>query len=236
MTTCGGQSVSTSHFKYWAAFSVLAIAAVSFSWWDASDILHSSLGLVAATTGMMYTMLAGRGRISCYVFGLVNSPLYAYLSWRWGYYGDMALNLYYFVMMFPGIVCWRRNRNAADDGCILRTRLSGRERVTWGVAILIGVAALWGVLVLVGGNRPLCDAFTNVFSIAAIVLTVRRCIEQWGLWLAVDAIEMFMWWRTGAESMAILAMWTLFFVDGCYCYALWLGRTELARDTSPSDV
>ena len=72
--------MSTSHFKYWAAFSVLAIAAVSFSWWDASDILHSSLALVAATTGMMYTMLAGRGRISCYVFGLVNSPLYAYLS------------------------------------------------------------------------------------------------------------------------------------------------------------
>ena len=210
-----------SHFKYWATFSVLAIAAVSLVWWDASDVLHSSLSLVAAVTGMMYTMLAGRGRISCYAFGLVNAPLYAYLSWRWGYYGDMALNLYYFVMMFPGIVCWRKNMDAQDAGSIVRTRLSGRERVVWSVAIVVGVAVLWGILRAVGGNRPLCDAFTNLFSIAAIVLTVKRCIEQWVLWLAVDAIEMFMWWHTGAESMAILAMWALFFVDGCYCYALW---------------
>ena len=223
-TMFGGQSVLTSHFKYWAAFSVIAIAAVSLAWWDPSDVLHSSLALVAATTGMMYTMLAGRGRISCYVFGLVNAPLYAYLSWRWGYYGDMALNVYYAVMMFPGLVCWRRNMDMTDKGCIVRTRLSGHERLAWSAAILGGVAALWCILHAVGGNRPLCDAFTNVFSIAAIILTVKRCIEQWVLWLVVDAIEMFMWWHTGADSMAILAMWTLFFADGCYCYALWRRR------------
>ena len=215
-----------SKFFWWATFSVLAIAAVSLTWWDPSDVLHSTLGLVAAVTGVMYTMLAGRGRISCYAFGSVNAPLYAYLSWRWGYYGDMALNLYYTVMMVPGIVCWRRNMSEEDAGCIVRTRLAGRERLTWSAAILAGVAALWGILVLLDGNRPLCDAFTNVFSVAAIVLTVRRCIEQWILWLAVDAIEMFMWWHTGADSMAILAMWTLFFVDGCYCYALGIGESH----------
>ena len=46
----------------------------------------------------------------------------------------------------------------------------------------------------------------SVFSIAAIILTVKRCIEQGIRWLAVDAIEMFMWWHTGADSMAILAI------------------------------
>lgn len=219
-----------SHFKYWAAFSVLAIAAVSLTWWDSSDIFHSSLSLVAAVTGVMYTMLAGRGRISCYAYGLVNAPIYAYLSWRWGYYGDMALNLYYFAMMFPGVICWRKNLSADDAGSIVRTRLAACERIVWGAALSVGVVALWGVLVCLGGNRPLCDAFTNVFSIAAIVLTVRRCIEQWVLWLAVDAIEIFMWWHTGMDSVAILAMWALFFVDGCYCYALWLGYCGKAAD------
>ena len=229
MTTCGGQSVLTSHFKYWATVSVLAIVAVSLAWWDSSDVLHSSLALIAAVTGMMYTMLAGRGWIVCYAFGLVNAPLYAYLSWRWGYYGDMALNLYYFVMMVPGIVCWRRNRDTAEAGSVVRTCLSGCERAVWSVAILVGVAALWGILLAVGGNRPLCDAFTNVLSIAAMVLTVKRCIEQWVMWLAVDAIEMFMWWHTGADSMAILAMWTLFFVDGCYCFGLWYNTPQCRR-------
>lgn len=229
MTMCGGQSVSTSHFKYWATFSVLAIIAVSLTWWDSSDVLHSSLALAAAVTGMMYTMLAGRGWIVCYAFGLVNAPLYAYLSWRWGYYGDMALNLYYFVMMVPGIVCWRRNRDTAEAGSVVRTCLSGRERAVWSAVILVGVAALWGILLAVGGNHPLCDAFTNVLSIAAMILTVKRCIEQWVMWLLVDAIEMFMWWHTGADSMAILAMWTLFFVDGCYCFGLWYNTSQCRR-------
>ena len=213
-------------FFAWSVFCVLGVAAVSFAWWDPADPVLSSLNLVAAVTGVLYTLLAGRGRMLSFAFGFVNAPLYAYLSWRWGYYGDMALNVYYVVMMVSGLVCWRKNMDATDKGCIVRTRLGGRERFAWGVAILVGVAILWGILRAVNGNRPLCDAFTNVFSIAAIVLTVRRCIEQWVLWLAVDAIEMFMWWHTGADSMAILAMWTLFFVDGCYCYALWLTRPD----------
>ena len=222
-------------FPVWATASVLAIAVISLAWWDANDVLHSSLGLVAAVTGMMYTMLAGRGKIVCYAFGLVNAPIYAYLAYRWGYYGDMALNLYYFVMMFPGIACWRRNRTEASGGEIVRTALSGRERWAWGLSLAVSALLLYAILLSVGGNRPLCDALTNVLSVAAMVLTVKRCIEQWVMWLAVDAIEMFMWWHTGETSMAILAMWTLFLADGIYLFHLWIaefrkgGRVVLAR-------
>ena len=209
-------------FPVWVGFSVLAIVAVSLTFWDPNDVRHSILGLVAAVTGLLYTMFAGRGWLSCYVYGFINAPLYAYLSYRWGYYGDMALNLYYFVLMFPGYFCWKKNLSATNAGSIVRTRLSGRDRWIWSVRIAVAVLVLWVVLRTVGGNRPFCDAVTNVFSIVAIILTVKRCIEQWVLWLAVDAIEMFMWWHTNESSFAILAMWTLFFVDGCYCFWLWL--------------
>ena len=214
-------------FPCWMAFSLLAITGISLTWWDAGDVLHSSLALVAATTGMAYTMLAGRGKISCYVFGFVNAPIYAYLSWRWGYYGDMALNLYYFVMMVPGLVCWRRNQMSEGSGEIVRTRLSGREWWVWAAAIAVATGGLYVALRAIGGSRPLCDSLTNVLSVTAMVLTVKRCIEQWAMWIAVDAIEIVMWWHTGASSMAILAMWALFLVDGCYCFGLWLsGQSE----------
>ena len=218
--------MKTRFFPYWMAFSLLAITGISLTWWDADDVLHSSLALVAATTGMAYTMLAGRGKIACYVFGLVNAPIYAYLSWRWDYYGDMALNLYYFVMMVPGLICWRRNQVAEESGEIVRTRLSGRERWVWTAVIVVAAAGLYAVLKAIGGSRPLCDSLTNVLSVAAMVLTVKRCIEQWVMWIAVDAIEIVMWCRTGDASMAILAMWTLFLVDGCYLFWLWCGRSE----------
>ena len=218
--------MKTRFFPYWMAVSLLAITGISLTWWDSGEILHSSLALVAATTGMAYTMLAGRGKISCYVFGFVNAPIYAYLSWRWGYYGDMALNLYYFVMMVPGLVCWRRNQAAEGSGEIVRTRLSGRERWIWAAVMGVAAAGLYALLRAIGGSRPLCDSFTNVLSVAAMVLTVKRCIEQWVMWIAVDAIEIVMWWQTGDASMAILAMWALFLVDGCYLFWLWSGHSE----------
>ncbi len=212
-----------SLFPIWATASVLAITIISLSWWDSADILHSSLALIAAITGMMYTMLAGRGRIVCYGFGLVNAPLYAYLSYRWGYYGDMALNLYYFVMMFPGIFAWRRNLSSDSEVVgIIRTKLSVRGRIAWTMAIGVATVLIWLVLHTIGGNRPFCDALTNVLSIAAMILTVRRCIEQWVMWIAVDAIEIFMWSHTGEVSMALLAMWILFLVDGIYLFILWV--------------
>lgn len=222
-------------FPIWATFSILVIAAVSLVWWDPNDVPHSSLALVAATTGMAYTMLAGRGRILCYAFGFVNAPLYAYLSWRWGYYGDMALNLYYFALMFPGFVCWRRNlaQHPSPDG-ILRTRLSNHERIVWGAAMALATLGLWRLLIAFGGNRPLCDALTNILSIAAMILTVKRCIEQWVMWIAVDAIETSMWWKTGSGSMALLLMWALFLVDGLYLFALWIG--DLKRQTRENAI
>ena len=218
--------MKTRFFPFWFAFSMLAITGISLTWWDAGDVLHSSLALVAATTGMAYTMLAGRGKISCYAFGFVNAPIYAYLSWRWGYYGDMALNLYYFVMMVPGLVFWRRNQVAEGSGEIVRRRLSGRERWIWAGLMAAAAVGLYPILQNVGGNRPLCDSLTNVLSVAAMVLTVKRCIEQWVMWIAVDAIEIVMWCRTGDASMAILAMWALFLIDGCYLFWLWCAPSE----------
>lgn len=222
-----GECVNTARkfgfFPIWAGLSVVAIGVVSLASWDASDVFHSALALIAAVTGMMYTMLAGRGRISCYVFGFINAPLYAYLSYRWGYYGDMALNIYYFVMMFPGLVCWKRNMSTdVQTKGIVRTQLCLRERLVWGGVILLCTVVLWQVLRLIGGSRPFCDALTNVLSVAAMVLTVKRCIEQWVMWITVDAVEVFMWWHTGETSMALLAMWVLFLVDGIYLFWLWI--------------
>jgi nicotinamide mononucleotide transporter len=57
-----------------------------------------------------------------------------------------------------------------------------------------------------------------------MVLTVRRCIEQWIMWIAVDLIEVFMWWRVWTEtgnSVSVLLMWLLFLANGFYLWRLW---------------
>jgi nicotinamide mononucleotide transporter len=233
-----------SQFKTWKAreiawlvFSLSAIVALSIGWGD------TALGVTAAATGMLYTVLAGKGNLLCFVFGLVNTPLYATLALRHGYYGDFALNVYYFALMIPGLLSWRRHRAAETADGVVRSRLTAAQRLATAALCCAAVAALWWILRLAGGQRPLCDAVTNVLSIAAMLLTVRRAIEEWILWIVVDAVEVFMWmqaWRDGQGSVSILLMWLLFLANGIYLFSLWLGvasrqRVSAVASSAPSD-
>ena len=90
---------------------------------------------------------------------------------------------------------------------------------------IIGILVLWGILHLINGNRPFCDAVTNILSIAAMLLTVKRAIEEWVLWIVVNAVEVFMWWnawRAGEGSISVLLMWLLFLANGTYLLSLWM--------------
>jgi nicotinamide mononucleotide transporter len=203
----------------WMAFSLAAVIGLSIHWKD------SALGIVAAATGMMYTLLAGKGKISCFAFGIVNSPLYAYAAWQQRYYADTLLYLYYFIMMFPGIIAWRRHKSPSVGEGVEKKRLASRERAVLAAAILCATLLLSIVLSAVGGNRPICDAVTNTLSVAAMILTVRRAVEQWMMWIAVDAIEIFMWWKVWAEcgnSISLLLMWALFLANGIYLRRRWI--------------
>lgn len=216
----------------WFLSSELVTLALSLYWKD------SPAGIIAATTGIAYTVFAGKGKISCSLFGAINTPIYAYLAWKSGYYGDMALNIYYFFMMSALVSSWRRHRPSDGVYGIERTRLSRRERFLWAIAVTAGSLALWQILVALDGSRPLCDALTNTLSIAAMILTVKRCVEQWAAWIAVDLIEVFMWFKVYGESgtsVSLLIMWTMFLANGIYLWRVWLrdaARRELSLSRS----
>lgn len=211
----------------WLLFCEASIIGLSVYWES------SALGIIAASTGMAYTVFAGKGKISCFIFGLINTPLYAYLAWEQKYFGDMALNIYYFCMMFPGILAWRKNMK--ETNVVVKSKLSNRERSVWGFAILVFTILLWFILSRIGGNRPICDALTNVLSISAMILTIKRCIEQWVMWTLVNLIEIFMWWHVWIEKgnmISILLMWTLFLINGIFLFYLWQKDIKKSKSTN----
>ncbi len=115
----------------WLIFSQVSLFYFSILWDDAPH------ALIAAQAGMLYTILAGKGKAACFLFGIINTPLYAYISYVHGYYGDFALNVYYFFMMFIGLNAWLRNASQSAVEGIVRTQLSNKGR-----CILLGVCFL----------------------------------------------------------------------------------------------
>ena len=177
----------------------------------------SFMGVASAVTGIMYTLLAGKGKSSCYLFGIANSFLYGLIAMQSRIYGDMLLNwAYYLPMQFVGLWAWSRNYDT-QKGEVRKKTLSAASRVLFVLLLLL----VWSVFALVlerfNARIPWLDSATTVLSIAAMVLSVMRRFEQWICWTLVNGISIFMWYQvytTSGGSLATLLMWGIFFICG----------------------
>lgn len=200
--------------------SVAVIIALSLFWHD------TLMGIVSAATGVIYTVCNGKGKRLAYVFGLVNSVLYAIISFQARVFGDAALYaLCYVPAMIVGFVLWSKHMNAENREVLKRSMgLKGRL----GLCCLCVFAVVAGGFVLraVGDAVPFLDSFTTVVSVIAMLTALGRYEEQWPLWTAVNGVEVILWTVRlaqggAAEAVSSLLMWTLFFAIGIIMWVRW---------------
>ncbi len=196
----------------WLAAAAILVASTSLITED------TPLGMTAALSGTLYTLFAGKGKRYCYFFGVINCVSYAVLSYQWRLYGEAVLyGIYYLPMMFAGFLLWGR---AMTSGNTVRKTGLGRKGRLWGVILCVAaiVAVTW-VFDMLGGRTPWLDSTTNVLSAAAMILTVKRCVEQWYLWMAVNAASIIIWanvWLESGTASAVAVM-----------YAVWLASAVI---------
>lgn len=129
----------------------------------------------------------------------------------------------YLPMMFIGIFLWKRQ---LDGECsIIKIRLSFQWRC---IILLINIAVILLYAIVLhkaGAVQPLIDSTTTVLSITAMVLTLKRCVEQWLLWTAVNLLSVVMWFKvylsTGGESVATLLWWIIMLISGIIFFIQW---------------
>ena len=88
-----------SGWKKWEALWLAAacgiITGLSLFWHD------SVMGIISATTGLACVVCTGKGKLSAYLFGLINVVLYAIISYRARYYRARTGYVRYYYRM-PG--------------------------------------------------------------------------------------------------------------------------------------
>ena len=184
----------------------------------------NKVALVSAVCGISYTILAGKGKISCYLFGLAGTFCYSFISFKNALYGNLALYaLYYFPMQVAGIFKWKKHLKS-DTQEIEKTKLSKKERIIYSLIAVLGSVILAYVLWKLNDQNPIIDAITSVFSIIGLILTVKRCIEQWYIWFVVNGLSMVMWiqaYLNGSNCFATILMWATYFVLSIYFLHAW---------------
>ena len=193
------------------------------------------IGLCASLTGMLCVVLVAKGKTFNYYPGIVNVVLYAFIAYGQKYYGEVMLNLLYFLpMQFIGLIMWRKNRvSETKQNDVKVAVLTNRARLGWS-ALSIAATVIYGlVLKQIGGALPFVDSLTAILSILAMIFMVKRLVEQWVVWVIIDIFTIYMWlvaFMADGNDISILVMWCAYLVNAVYGLWNWIKQYRLQKE------
>jgi len=176
---------------------------------DASWLDQANLAL-----GIIGVVLMVRRSLWAFPVGLVAVGVQGILFYQAQFPADAMLQVFFFVTLAWGWWHWVRDKGAAPELPV--TRLGSRGLL---VTLLAAGAATagWAIWVAprVGAAMPWRDAFIAAFSVAAQVLQARKNIENWPLWLIVNAVAVASYWKAELAYTAFLyAVYFLLAIGG----------------------
>lgn len=183
-----------------------------------SILLNWVISPLSAITGIICVVLVARGSIWNYAWGIVNCVTYGYLAYQCGYYGDMLLNLFYFLpFQFIGFIWWRKHLVNNSNEFVVMRKLNLKQAIyiTIGgvvATVLFGLALFkldnWFVTAMkrnvsiytyldsifhIPYLGAIFDASTEVLQILAQILMTLAFAEQWIMWILTNIITIIMW-------------------------------------------
>lgn len=181
-------------------------------------------GFSVFITGIFCVVLAAKGHIATYIFGMYNTIAYAYMAWQNNLYGEVGLNLLFFVPMnILGFYMWKKRMN--EDQVQMRG-LSIKWVCLTAVLCIVGIFLLGlGLAKIENQNTPFIDATTNILSIAATILMVLRYKEQWLLYIILNIFTIIMWTirlvNKSPDGAMMIVMWSAYLINSIYGYISW---------------
>jgi len=188
--------------------------------------------LLGAILGIVYIFFSIRQSILTWPVGLLTSVLYVWVFLVSKLYADMGLQMYYVVISIYGWYEWLRGNQSNHSEPLKISRLSlklGLRLV--GISILIFLLIWYISYILTNytdSQVPKADALATALSIVATWMLARKILEQWLVWIFVDAFSMGLFIYKGLLPTVILfAVYTVMAYIG---YLEW--KKDLVEETT----
>jgi nicotinamide mononucleotide transporter len=222
---------NTFNIRNWSLFELIWIVVFVSSGTVVTIFTKDSLlNYVILVTGIFCVVLAAKGNIWNYAFGLVNSLGYAYVSYTNGLYGDLGLNILFFVPTnIIGFFMWQKH--LGRDSVEMRG-LKLLHQVYTFLVCAVSIAVLGFALSQIKTqNTPYIDATSTILSIVATFLMMWRYKEQWLLYIVLNIVTIVMWAirlaNGSTDGTIMILMWTAFLINAVYGYVNWKKGSEM---------
>jgi len=153
-------------------------------------LLSNKIELLGAILGILYIFFSIRQSILTWPIGLLTSMLYTVVFFQSKFYADMGLQVYYVVISIYGWYFWLKGTNPKENSVVSVRELSKKLWVILGItSIVIYVILVFILINFTDSDVPYMDSLTTALSIVATWMLAKKYIEQWIIWVFVDAVS-----------------------------------------------
>lgn len=183
--------------------------------------LDTILEVLGFVTGLCYLWYEYHASARLWIFSIIMPMIGMVLYFNKGIYADFAINIYYFLIAIYGYVAWTFNFSKKQKEELPISRIKLRAAVVCAVvAAVLWLGISYVLRTYTDSTVPYIDAFTTSLSIVAMWMLARKYVEQWLVWIVVDAVSAGLYFYKGIPFYGML--YAIYTTVAYFGYCRWL--------------
>ncbi len=185
----------------------------------------SRLTLLASMIGVVFLMLNAKANPAGQLLTIVFSVLYGYISYSFGYYGEMIT---YLGMTAPmalfSLISWLRHPFGGRRSEVEVNAVSPAETVFAAILTAAVTALFYFILKALGTANIILSTVSVTTSFAAVYLTFRRSPYFALAYAMNDLVLVALWALASAEDrsyVSVTVCFAVFFINDLYGFISW---------------
>lgn len=187
-----------------------------------SDLMVFNLESIAVLFSILYVILVARENIWCWAAAMVSVSLYIFICYEAKLYAETGLQVFYLIMAITGYVFWKESSNKQQVN--IKELSIGNHALILFVGIVFTLILGYVLTIYTQAKLPLLDSFTTVFSIIATFMVIKKILENWFYFIAIDLISIYLYNSRDLQQTAMLFM--LYTIIAFIGYYNWIRLME----------
>lgn len=162
--------------------------------------------LIASGLGFIAIFLQIKQNVWYWLVSIIMVTMYIYIYIGAKLYADMSLQVYYVVVSFYGWYMWLYGNKENHHRSELKVSAVSRKMtgILSGITIFLFFFIAWILSSFTNSDLPYWDSFTTALSFVATWMLARKVLENWLIWIVVDAVSVGIYIYKGLYPTAVL--------------------------------
>lgn len=188
----------------------------------------SLIEILGAISGLLCVWLTAKEKILSFPIGILNIGFFAFMFYDAKLYADTMLQIVFFLpLTLYGWYVWLHGKQNTKSVAV--TRDISKKELLISIATFVTGSVTWAYVLqrFTDASVPWIDAPLAMASIVAQLLLSRKVIQNWLVWIVVDAFSVGLYLYKDLNITA--ALYAIFFFIAVKGYFSWRGERTYAE-------